>query len=235
MGSFCQYPGARGVGLFASSAKVISTKLVDMGVGDEQACYGVRPWLPTTLSRSDLNCQRWFSDGLTNLKNGVSLLKTEDEQLILHAILKDLNSSFGLELPVTDTSTDDNLAEKKWRVIFVGASHADRLCQTMSNLNMMATTLSTPNWRPTKDSCKKLETDLEDLLTSLEPDDCTEAAVVFCTLDKLSGRRLPLGRRPGYVLTGDNQVPVRVDAAGLRDGPQLQENSACPNSEVSLA
>jgi hypothetical protein len=70
------------------------------------------------------------------------------------------------------------------RFILVGASHAARLQEVMTGLNMQATTLGTSYWYPTKKNCTKMADDLKEMLDGLDLDQQRETVEVFNTMDK---------------------------------------------------
>jgi hypothetical protein len=178
-------PEHGGCGFLAATSKAVADMLVSRGTGAEQALYGAMHHLPCDYSGKK---QRWYCGGAASLKNGVAPLAPDDITKYLATLKNDLNSSFGFNLdtntgPQAAMATNED-AYSKWRFVIVGASHATRMADVMAGLNMVATSLGTASWFPSKKNCEKLAADLQEFLDGLEPDPDRKTVVIFSHLDK---------------------------------------------------
>jgi hypothetical protein len=106
---------------------------------------------------------------------------------VINEIKLDLNASFALTLDTSMGTSDPPAANSsycKWKFFLVGASHAKRLCEVMTGLNMEAVTLGTTSWFPNKKNRDKLADELKEFLEGLEPDPEKQVVVIFANLDK---------------------------------------------------
>jgi hypothetical protein len=173
-----------GAGFMKAAAAAVTDTLIAGEEEEKQACYGAVHLLPSDMFGKK---QRWHIGATTSLKSGVAPLQSDTVEKIVSIIKSDLNKSMQLDFDVSVGKavagpTDDDYG--KWRFVLVGASHAARLCDIMVGLNMIATSVGTAGWFPSKKNCDKLESDLREFLEGLEPDPDRETVVIFSMLDK---------------------------------------------------
>jgi hypothetical protein len=187
---FCRWlpalsiPEHGGTGFMAAAAGSVAKLLIAKGDGAEQACYGAMHHLPCDFTGKK---QRWCSNGAASLKNGVAPLLPDEINNVINVIKLDLNASFALTLDTSMGTPEPPAANSsycKWKFVLVGASHAKRLCEVMTGLNMEAVTLGTTSWFPSKKNRDKLADELKEFLEGLEPDPEKKVVVIFANLDK---------------------------------------------------
>jgi hypothetical protein len=149
------------------------------GTGGEQAEYGARYRLPGSLSNAEY--VKWDTRGQTGLKNSVGPLPTSDVVNVLNTALSDLNRTIGLPLLKVAGLSGATVKEHfNRRVIIVGASHARRLSDIMSEDAIETSYIETPTFRLMS---KDIGTLTESIRSSIELSLDDDVVLVLNVLD----------------------------------------------------
>jgi hypothetical protein len=140
----------------------------------------VRYRLPTSLRGLEL--QRWDSRGLTGLKDGVGPLDPSKICTIINTVLTELHKKLSVPLLTVAGLNGANSARvaKSKKIILVGASHARRVAEMMTERGITTHLLETGHWRATKQEVSKLLADIKAAMGDLPSD---EVAIVLFMLD----------------------------------------------------
>jgi len=129
----------------------------------------------STLTRS------WVSGGWAS-PSGVRPCSPEMEKMIVHALVRDLNTNFDVGLctdPITVPETDENGPDtRKPKFLFIGGSHALREAECLANKGFEVVTCAVSGWRANKTASEEMAEQVQEALRGLCEDDIV---VVHCT------------------------------------------------------
>jgi hypothetical protein len=130
--------------------------------------------------RGSIITRSWVSGGWAS-PSGVRPCSPEMEKMIVHALVRDLNSNFDVGLcsePITVPETDDNSPDtRKPKFLFIGGSHALREAECLANKGYEVVTCAVSGWRANKTASEEMAVQVQEALRGLCEDDII---VVHC-------------------------------------------------------
>ena len=136
-----------------------------------------RHTVPENLSSCQSQCS-WISGGWASPR-GAHPATIQIETAIIKSLTLELNSLFGLELctePIHDRLTPTVVSGTK-KALVIGASHALREGNALSERGYDVITCAVGGWRPNKTACENMADCVKEALTMLSP---TDIVVIHC-------------------------------------------------------
>ncbi|MFN9899086.1 MAG: hypothetical protein ACK55Z_09900, partial [bacterium] len=116
----------------------------------------------------------WVSGGWAS-PSRVRPCSPEMEKMIVHALVRDLNSNFDVGLcndPITVPETDENCPDsRKPKFLFIGGSHALREAECLANKGYEVVTCAVSGWRANKTASEEMAEQVQEALRGLCEDD----------------------------------------------------------------
>ena len=151
--------------------------MAENGVGKALRQKEERYSLPKGVEKENKEVLRYTGLGWRNTPMLVKPLEEKDEREIIHTLINEARSSFGVKVSnnlVLDRAGVKPKKTAKYTVL--GGSNADRLGRVMKNLGNEVVRVTSPGWRPT-------EKEVEEMMDGLKGKVLKESTVIVMGMD----------------------------------------------------